>query len=102
MLIYVKIVGKDRSNEIRNRVFATNFLSYKKRFANNIEEFIIESKGNCLSDCLLPENKSFDYLELNYIDSDTKIERTLIVPDSSVYLLNVNGKTIDSIHCGGN
>jgi hypothetical protein len=99
VLIYVKIVGKDSNKETKNRVFATNFICYKKRLADSYDSFIKESRGSCISDCYFPIDKPFEYLELEFIDPDTKTERILAVPESSVYLLNTNGRTIDSIHC---
>jgi len=100
MLIYVKIVGKDSSKENINRVFATNFLSYKKRKANSYDDFVSESRGSCISNCCFPNDKAFEYLELEFFDPDTKLEKIITVPEASAYLLNTNGRTIDSIHCG--
>jgi len=99
MLIYVKIVGKDSTKETRNRVFATHYLSYKKRTANSYESFMKESNGTCISDCVIPTDYAFEYLELEYIDPDTKLGKIVSIPESSVYLLNTNGRTIDSVHC---
>lgn len=99
MLIYVKIVGKDSHKETKNRVFATNFICYKKKLAASYDSFVKESRGTCISDCLMPVDRAFEYLELEFMDPDTKTEKTLVVPESSVYLLNTNGRTIDSIHC---
>lgn len=97
MSIYVKIVGRDSNKETRNRVFATNFLSFKKRNADCYSTFVKESRGVSISN--FPIEHAFEYLEIEYTDPDTKLEKIISAPESSVYLLNINGRTIDSMHC---
>jgi len=97
MLVYVKIIKKDGSN-IDNKIFPAYELSYSKKSVGTLEEFK-SARGEKTETLFTPKNESFEYIDLRFIDPHTGASRNLLAPECLTYILNSNGKTIDSIHC---
>jgi len=98
--MYIKVVRENKKDtNVENRLYSTNDVAYKKVRVNDIEGL----KGNLpkiynlISE--IPKTDTFEYLNICLYDASEKISKILVAPCCSVYILNQEGRTIDSLHC---
>jgi len=99
--MYIKIVSKRDNNQDveENRLFEATNVYYKKMKVASKKAF--EDSDIKMPYVLvgsIPEEASFDYIEIKFKEKESNAQ-SIIVINCSVYLLNQDGKNIDSIHC---
>lgn len=106
-MFYVKIVRNNRNKGDKskqgegaeNRLYSTNDLSYKKVKVKDKEEMIrVAPKTYILASDIPPEG-DFEFLDICLFDPADKTSKNIVAPQCSAFILNQDGRTIDSLHC---
>ena len=95
MFVFVKIVKKE-GKQLINRLYPACDVIYLKKESCDRDSFFENEKGEVL---FAPEKEKFEYVCLTFKDPQTGEQKNILAPECTTYILNSNGKTVDSIHC---
>lgn len=93
--------GRDIVVPTTNRVYETNSVEFTKYSVASWDDFDkkVKDLGEFSLVTSLPQGKNdrFEFLFVTlYVDDDVKF---LVAPNASVFIMNKDGKTIDSMSC---